>query len=356
MQRPEEAVRVSVIIPCRNEVRDIRACLDSLFHQELDGIEMEVLVTDGMSDDGTLEILREFERRFASLRILDNPGRIVSTGVNRAIREAAGEIIIRMDAHSVYAPDYVRTCVKVLQETNADNVGGPALTRAEGYWARAIAHAFHTRFASGGAKFHDPLYEGRVDTVPYGCWRKATLERLGPLDETLVRSQDDELNVRLVESGGRIWQSPRIVSWYRPRTRLAGLFGQYFQYGYWKVAVIQKHRRLVAWRNLVPSLCLLVGTALLCGAAGAGLEGSLRWRNAFAASWCMLAALYALASLSFAFAVASRKGWSLLPGLPVVFATYHFSYALGFLLALVYRPGVWGPPTPMRRAVTAITR
>jgi succinoglycan biosynthesis protein ExoA len=356
MERCEPVARVSVVIPCRNEFWYIRACLDSVFRQELDGIEMEVLVADGMSDDGTREILGELAREYVSLRILDNPGRIVSTGVNRAILAARGEIVVRMDAHSVYAPDYVRSCVKVLHETNADNVGGPALTRADGYWARAIAHAFHTRFASGGAKFHDPRYEGPVDTVPYGCWRKTTLERLGLLDETLVRSQDDELNVRLVESGGSVWQSPRIVSWYWPRATLAGLFGQYFQYGFWKVAVIRKHRRPAAWRNLVPSSCLLVGIALLVCTAAAGLGGSPGWRNAFAACWCALAALYALASLASAFAVASRKGWGLFPVLPVVFATYHFSYALGFLLALVHRPAVWDRPTPVTRAVTAITR
>ena len=140
-------------------------------------------------------------------------------GLNRAIREARGEIIIRMDAHTIYAPDYVRSCVEVLQETNADNVGGPALTRADGYIAQAIALAFHTPFASGGAKFRDPRYEGPVDTVPYGCWRKSTLERIGMFDEKLVRGQDYELNVRIVSSGGTVWQSPKIISWYSAQSQ-----------------------------------------------------------------------------------------------------------------------------------------
>src|SRR5579863_185052 len=188
---------ISVIVPCRNEIREIRVFLDCVLRQELGELAMEVLIADGMSDDGTRAVLDEFQERFENVRVLDNPEKIVSTGMNRAIREARGEIIIRMDAHTLYAPDYVRTCVEVLKETGAGNVGGPALTRAEGYVAEAIAHAFHTPFASGGAKYRDPRYEGRVDTVSYGCWRKSTLEAIGFFDENLVRGEDDDLNRRL---------------------------------------------------------------------------------------------------------------------------------------------------------------
>ena len=110
--------------------------------------------------------------------------------------------------------------VDPLDETGADNVGGPALTRADGYLASAIAAAYHSSFACGGARFHQASYEGAVDTVTYGCWRRALFDRIGFFDETLVRNQDDELNLRIVRSGGTIWQSPRIVSWYRPRATL----------------------------------------------------------------------------------------------------------------------------------------
>ena len=350
------SVFVSVIVPCRNEIRAIRAFLDSLLSQELGDIEMEVLIADGMSDDGTRAILRDCEAKCASLRMLDNQEKIVSTGLNRAIREARGEIIIRMDAHSVYAPNYVRSCVEVLRETCADNVGGPARTLADGHLPQAIAHAFHTPFASGGARFRDPCYEGPVDTVTYGCWRKSTLEKVGMFDEQLVRSQDDELNMRIAATGGVIWQSPRIVSWYRPRTSLFGLFLQYFQYGFWKVAVIRKHRRFSRWRNLVPVACLLIGVLLPTCAAAADAAGFVRWRNVLLAGWAGLAALYFMASLACAVSVAVRKGWSFLLSLPIVFATYHLAYALGFLLALLYRTADEGRPSPMRNFLTAITR
>ena len=353
----EAAIHVSVIVPCRNEIRHIRSFLDSVFSQELGQIRMEVLIADGQSDDGTLLVLHEFERIFSSLRVIENPEKIASTGLNRAIREAEGEIIIRMDAHTQYAPNYVRTCVEVLNETRADNVGGPALTRADGYIARAIAFAFHTPFASGGAKFRNPRYEGPTDTVPYGCWRKSTLEEIGMFDETQIRGQDYELNRRLVSTGGLIWQSPKIISWYRPRVTLSELAWQYLQYGFWKVAAIRSHRRLACWRNLVPGSCLLAGIILPLCAAAANFGGLMWWRNIFLADWFALTGLYLSASFVSAFLIAKRKGWRYLPCMPVVFAVYHLSYALGFILALLVRPAaVERRPNAIRKVFTAITR
>ena len=287
------------------------------------------------------------------LRVLDNPEQIVSTGLNRAIREAKGEVILRMDAHTLYAPDYIRSCVEVLHETNADNVGGPALTRAHGYLAQAIAHAFHAPFVSGGAKFHNPKYEGSVDTVTYGCWRKSTLERIGVFDEKLVRGQDDELNVRLVSRGGIVWQSPRIISWYRSRSNLTELFWQYFQYGFWKVAGDSQATSGHKLAKYCARFVIAGGDRLAALCGGRKLCGSLLKR--FLAV-VIFVGMYFMASIASAFLVAKKKGWLFLPTLPVVFATYHLSYALGFVLALLYRPVTWDRPNPMRRILTAITR
>jgi succinoglycan biosynthesis protein ExoA len=195
--------------------------------------------------------------------VIDNPGRIVSTGLNSAIKAARGEIVVRMDAHTEYAPDYVQQCVAVLQETGADNVGGPARTRAETYLEKAVAAAYHSRFAVGGARFHDVNYEGWVDTVTYGCWRREAFDRFGYFDEELVRNQDDEHNLRIIRDGGKIWQSPKIRSWYRPRGSLSALFKQYMQYGYWKVRVIQKHKLPASWRHLVPGAFVLALLVLI---------------------------------------------------------------------------------------------
>ena len=351
-----ESVHVSVVVPCRNEARHVRLFLDSAFRQELGQIKLEILIADGMSDDGTQRILDEYKSRHANLRVIENPEKITSTALNRAICEARGEIIIRMDAHTQYAPNYIRSCVETLDETNADNVGGPVLTHAGGYLAQAIAYAFQARFARGGAKFRDPRHEGPVDTVAYGCWRKSTLERIGLFDETLVRSQDYELNVRIAASGGTVWQSPKIISWYKPRTCLSGLFQQYFQYGFWKVAVIRKHPTLVSWRNLVPGLCLIAGVASILGAVGTRLGGSVWWPNPFLSVWLTFVSLYLTASLSSAFSIARRKGWRFFPSLPVIFATYHLSFALGFLMAMLYRPAAGGRQKSPPKVLSAITR
>ena len=355
MQRTENAL-VSVIVACRNERKYIRNFLDSLCRQALGGAKIEVLIADGMSDDGTRQVLELYRRIVLPLRVIDNPDRIVSAGLNAAIRAARGGIIIRMDAHTEYAPDYISSCLQVLDETNADNVGGPALTRADGYLAQAIALAYHSEFACGGAKFHDAEYEGYVDTLPYGCWRKSTLERLGLFDESLSRNQDDELNLRLISSGGKIWQSPRIVSWYRPRTSLTALFRQYFQYGFWKVSVIRKHGKPASRRHLIPGACLLIGVVLLLGAAGASLGGSALLTSAFITACAGLAGLYFAVSIGAAFLIARRDGWHFLPFLPIVFGTYHLSYGLGFLLGLTYHPAACDQPSRIQQVLTGITR
>jgi len=330
-----ERIQVSIVVACRNEISHIRGFLDSILAQEMTGIAWEAIIADGMSDDGTRAVLAEYSTRYPQLRVVDNPKQIVSTGLNAGIRAARGTIIIRMDAHTVYAPNYCRMCMETLKRTAADNVGGPARTMPRGLRARAMAAAFHSRFSTGGARFHDVKYEGWVDTVPYGCWRKATLEGIGLFDEELVRNQDDELNLRLVRAGGRIWQSPAIVSWYSPRSTLSTLFRQYFQYGFWKVAVIRKHRLPASWRHAIPVLFILAN-ALLLGVAAALLAMRVYpWGTTAAALWLALIFSYTGATLCASLFTAARLEWAILPYLPVVFAAYHFSYGLGFLAGLI---------------------
>jgi glycosyltransferase involved in cell wall biosynthesis len=335
---------LTIIVACRNEKRHIRPLLDSLLAQDMAGMTWEAIIADGMSDDGTREILHEYATRHPQLRAIENPRRVVSPGLNQAIRAARGAIVIRMDAHTSYAPDYCRRCVAELERTGADNVGGPARTRTYGTRARAFAAAYHSRFSTG-ARFHDENYEGWIDTVPYGCWRKETLERLGLFDENLVRNQDDELNLRLIRAGGKIWQSPGILSWYSPRATLKALFLQYFQYGFWKAAVVRKHRLPGSWRHLVPvafvlSHFLLLAACIVTAVADPRafvLAGSL---------WLALLLAYAAANVTASVAAARQSGWATLPYLPAVFAVYHFSWGLGFLAGFRwFLPGAVQPVT-----------
>ena len=317
---------VSVIVPCRNERDTLPRCLQSMLEQEPPDGGFEVIVADGMSDDGTRNVLSQLAADSALITVVDNPGRFVSSGLNHAIRAARGDIIIRADAHTEYAPDYLRQCVAVLQSSGADNVGGPWIAESQGYVGTAIAAVFHSRFGSGGALAHDRRYEGPVDTVYLGCWRRQTLEHVGGFDEELVRNQDDELNLRLTRAGKTIWQSPRIRSRYHPRQSLRRLFGQYMQYGYWKVRVIQKHRLPASWRHLVPALFVLTMLALLAA--------SVVSHTAVVVA-ALVGALYAACTAAASVVVAARVGFRLLPILPLVFVCYHIGYGVGFLLGLV---------------------
>jgi glycosyltransferase involved in cell wall biosynthesis len=317
---------VTVVIPCRNEERHIERCLRDVLAFEVPPGGFEVLVVDGMSSDGTRAIVARIAGEDSRVRLVDNPAGSTPRGLNIGIGAARGEIIARVDAHTEYAPDYLKECLAVLEETGADNVGGPALTHATTYLQRAIAAAYHSRFAVGNGVFHQPLYEGPADTVPYGCYRRARLVDLGLFDEELTRNQDDELNFRLIRSGGRIWQSPRIRSWYRPRSSLRTLFRQYWQYGYWKVRVMQKHGAPASLRHLVPGS--FAGTLVVLALTAPVLSPS---RVALG----LLLATYGSALLGASVVTAARAGWGLLPALPAVFACYHLSYGLGFLV------GIW---------------
>jgi len=334
---------VSVILVCRCEALHIRSALTSILAQEPPDGGFEIVVADGMSEDGTRGMLGEIAQSDSRVRVIDNPARFTPAGLNAAIRAAAGEILVRMDAHTRYAPDYLRQCVSVLRRTGADNVGGPWIAQADSYVGEAIAAAFQSRFAAGGARSHVAHYEGEVETVYLGCWRKEVFQRFGGFDEALARNQDDEHNLRIIRGGGRIWQSPNIRSWYQSRTSLKRLFTQYLQYGYWKVQVIRKHGRPASLRHLVPGAFVLV--LLLLGlACGLGfiatLWGPATTRPGSVSVWPLwpawtalvaLVSLYAGALVLASLQTAGRTKWKLLPALPLVFCCYHFGYGLGFL-------------------------
>jgi succinoglycan biosynthesis protein ExoA len=329
-----DKLRASIVVACRNELRHISEFLDCVEAQDLPADQWEVIVADGMSNDGTREYLTEIALRNPRVRIIDNPQQIVSTGLNAAIRLARGEIILRMDVHSTYAPDYVRQCLTELEVSGAANVGGPARVIARTYRSRLFAAGFHSRFATGGASWHDVTFEGFSDTVPYGCWRKETLDAIGLFDEALVRNQDDELNLRILRAGGKIWQSPRIFSCYRSRTSVRDLWRQQFQYGFWKVAVIRKHRLPASLRHLIPGLfaashaiaAIVVGcTWLLSGSAAAMLPLQ---------AWLCVAAIYVAACAAAAIFDGRRAGWDVAPALPFIYGVYHFAYGLGFLTGI----------------------
>jgi glycosyltransferase involved in cell wall biosynthesis len=321
---------VTVVCACRDEEAHIGTFLEGLSKLDRAGLALDAIVADGMSADATLRILEEFAHGNNWFRVIRNPGRIVSTGLNDAIRLAQGQFIVRMDAHTQYEPDYVIRSIDALEKTGAANAGGPQRSRATGFWQKAIHAGFHSAFASGGAHFRDDNYKGEVDTVPYGCWRRDYLLSVGLFDESLVRNQDDELNIRIRAAGGRVWQDPSIVSWYSPRRTLRGLFRQYMQFGFWRVVVLRKHPVNAAVRHFVPGGVTLAAIVLMAlGTVDALRKPVLLIAATAVVAWLTLSAWSAVRA-------ARKEGWHLLPAMPVVFAVYQGAYAIGFCAGLLY--------------------
>jgi glycosyltransferase involved in cell wall biosynthesis len=252
---------VSVLLPTLNERAFIHDCLESLARQ--DHPPVEILVLDGGSTDGTREIAAGWGE---PVRVVDNPRVTAAAALNVGLGEAKGDVIVRADAHSLYAPDYVGRCVAVLAESGATNVGGPMRPVGLTRFAQAVAAVTSSPFGVGPGRFHYAERQEDVDTVYLGCWRTETLERLGGWDETELQwgAEDHELNFRITSAGGRIVVDPSIRSWYFARDAPRALWRQYFNYGLGKASTLTKHRRLPSWRPLAPA-ALVLATAAAAG-------------------------------------------------------------------------------------------
>ena len=260
--------RVSIVLPTLNERAFIRDCLDSLLAQDHGDI-IEILVVDGGSADGTREIV---EVVGGLVRLVDNPRVTAAAAMNIGLGEAKGDLVCRADAHSLYDPSYIRRCVEVLEETGADNVGGPMRAVGTTSFGRAVAAVTSSPFGVGPGKFHYSRRREEVDTVYLGCWRRETLEALGGWDESRLQwaAEDQELNLRLRQRGGRIVLDPTIRSSYFPRETPRGLRRQYFNYGVAKASTLAKHHTLPTWRPLAPSALVAATVAGAVFGRGAG--------------------------------------------------------------------------------------
>ncbi len=328
---------VTVIMPIRNEVSFIERSLAAVLAQDYPADRLEVLVVDGVSSDGTRDIVQRMLAGRPNARLLDNPRRIVSTALNRGLAEARGEVIVRVDGHTVIAPDYVQRCVEAIVETGAECVGGPMHAVGETPFGEATALATSHPFGVGSSRFHYAAEPQPVDSAYMGAWPRQVFDRIGRFDEELIRNQDDEFNYRLRAAGGRIWLYPRIRSTYYARSTFRSLWRQYFQYGYWKVRVFQKVPGSAQWRHWAPPLFALavVGglpAALLLPAVRPCYAGGL--------------VLYFVVNLVVSARLAAHAGWRHLTRLPLAFATLHLAYGLGFWAGMARFGPPWRHPRP----------
>jgi glycosyltransferase involved in cell wall biosynthesis len=338
---------VTLLVAMRNEEQAIEATLHSILAQDYPSERLEIRVYDGDSTDRSWALVEEIARVHPNVHLARNPRVTQAAGWNLGIDHASSDIVGIVSAHCELAPDYVSTAVETLRRTGADMVGGLMRAAGEGRVGEAVALATSTPFGVGGARFHYTDREEEVDTVYMGLCRREVYQRFR-FDEEMVRDQDDELSYRLLDAGGRIVCNPAIRSSYRNRSTFPGLWRQYFQYGFWKVRVMQKHPAQIRLRQLVPpafvasilvaavlSLRLRIGRLLLGTAVGSYLAANL------AAS-----------------AHVGRRSPRIAALLPPTFAVLHIAYGLGFLAGLTRFRSGWrdavvgqrGGPEPGTRA------
>jgi len=323
---------VSVVMPVRNEAALISQSLAAILAQDYPADRMEVIVVDGESSDGTREILEQYGRFEPRLTVLNNPDRIVPCALNIGILHARGEVVIRVDSHTVISSDYVSKCVEYLQRGDAENVGGLMCPSGRTYFGRAVAMATSSPFGIGGSRFHYSKREQYTDTVYLGAYRRETLDRIGLFDEELICNQDYELNYRLRAAGGRILCTPKIHSLYYCRESPADLFQQYFRYGFWKVRTLKKHPRSLRARHLI-------APAFVSGILLLAVLGLL-----FPVAWTLLLlglSLYLVLAGTFALVKVIPSGSLILwPGIMFAFFILHLAWGLGFwrgILDLAWR-------------------
>jgi len=245
---------ISVIIPCYNEETTILLLLDALYTQTFLRDKMEVLIADGMSTDGTREVITKFQSEHPDLtvRVIDNHCGTIPVALNRAIEAAQGDIFVRFDAHSVPQSDYIERCVDALEAGLGDNVGGiwNIFPGADGRIAQAIAAAVAHPLGVGDARYRIGGHAQIVDTVPFGAFSRDLIERIGAYDETLLANEDYEFNVRVRKAGATVWMDPAIQTKYFARVSLKELACQYWRYGYWKLRMLLRYPETFRWRQL----------------------------------------------------------------------------------------------------------
>lgn len=318
-------MRISAVIPCRNEAKNIRECIEAIYASELNGHDIEVLVVDGMSTDGTPQEVSKLQSLYPTLRMIPNALRITPVAFNIGIRESRGEYIQIVGARQIISRDYLKEAVKTLDsDPQIWCVGGRVVNVYQNEESEVIGLAMASSFGVGVGNFRTLKESGYVDTVGTPMYRRSVFEQIGLFNEALIRNQDDELNYRIIARGGRIYLNAEVQVKYYVRVKVSHLFRQYFQYGYWKVYVNRMHNTVTSARQLVP-LLFVVGLV-------AGLLFSLLV-PAFVRFYLLGISFYLGASVGFGISSAEelKKGLRV----AVVFPVLHVAYGWGYLRGVI---------------------
>ncbi len=314
--------RVTIAMPAYNEEKYIEACIASVQAQDYPAELIEILVADGRSTDRTRDILAELAGDDPRIKVIDNPERLQAAGLGEMVKQAMGDVIVRMDVHCEYAPDYVRKCVETLERTRADNVGGAQRAKAKSLFQKALCAALSSPLGVGGAKYRSADAEGFVDTVFLGAFRRKIFETVGLWDPKAITNEDAELNQRILDSGGQIYLSRDIVVHYFPRDTFKTLAKQYYKYGRGRARTLLKLGSFPTLRPLIPFLMTTGGAVLAAN--------PLLWPIAGPAF-----ATYALATGAEAIRVGRSLGPAAIPMVWAMFPVLHVSHGVGFAAGLL---------------------
>lgn len=315
------AKKVSIVMPVYNESRYIRHCIDSLLSQSFSKKNMEWIFVDGMSSDDTVDLIKKYQLEYPGLiSILNNPHKIVPYAMNIGIKESRGEYIIRLDAHADYATDYIEKCVNYLDTIDAENVGGVAETKANGFIGAAIAKMLSSKFGVGNSKFRTGGTSGYVDTVPFGAFKREVFRKYGGYDERLIRNQDNEMNYRIRKNGGKIYLADDIHLSYYCRDSIKGISDMAKKNGMWNVITMKLCPGAMGVRHFIPMAFIL------------SLLGLILLGVIYPSFWMGLGVelvLYFLCDLYFSLDLSNNFKEILL--LMLLFPVFHLSYGCGSL-------------------------
>ncbi|TAE81146.1 MAG: glycosyltransferase family 2 protein [Bacteroidetes bacterium] len=246
---------VSVIVVCKNESAYIADCIDALINQQLNQIKLEILVVDGESDDGSLEILHKYDKH---VTIIKNKNKYTPHGINLGIQAAKGDYIAIVGARSILSGDYIQQCINLLiTDSKVWCVGGQIIQKGTDLISNSIANAMSSIIGVGMFNFRTIRNSRKVDTVSCPVIPQQVIKTIGTFDESLIRNQDDDFSYRIIAAGGLIYQLSDTYSIYYVRQHFSHLYRQYFQYGFWKILLNKKHRTLTSLRQIFPALFLL---------------------------------------------------------------------------------------------------
>ncbi|MHB1068139.1 MAG: glycosyltransferase family 2 protein [Candidatus Nanopelagicales bacterium] len=328
-QLPEEWPTASVVMTVVNEERHLRHAIDRLLAQDYPGV-LDIVIAVGPSRDRTREVADAIAARHDHVTVVDNPTGRTPAGLNAAIGATNSAVVVRIDGHAMVPPDYVSTGVRTLLATGADNVGGVMAAEGTTGFERAVARAMTSRFGVGGAAFHVGGDPGPALTVYLGCFRRSALERVGGYDESMLRAQDWEMNLRIRQSGGAVWFTPDMRVTYRPRHDAKALARQYHDYGRWRREVARRHPDTVSLRYLAAPVAV-VGVGAGVAVAVAGAVARQPWLAGLGLAAPVGYALLDLAASAQSALTAPRLAWREAARLPVVYATMHGAWGAGFL-------------------------